>query len=188
MRALSFRSLLWGRIGSDVLGGARTVNVPETEGNSTTWLGHVWKSAGERRMAIRNSDLEGSAVARRGRVNTIYGCSNIGSQRVIGSRRRILRWDNGLKCRSCWHAVLSRFRLCARQSGASKKVNRVRGATGFGVQSRESKRSLWVTTNTEPKFRRVISKGRRVTSDQVSVAGGGAGAPHAGFVYLSGST
>ena len=68
--------------------------------------------------------------------------------------------------------MLSRFRLCARQSSASKKLNRVRGATGLGVHSRESKRSLRVATDTEPKFRCVISKRRRVTSDQVSVARG----------------
>ena len=86
------------------------------------------------------------------------------------------------------HAVLGRFGLCARQSGASEKVNRVWGATGLGVQSRESKRSLRVATDTEPKFRRVIGKGRRVASDQVFVARGGAGAPHAGFVSLSGCT
>ena len=85
-----------------------------------------------------------------------------------------------------WPAVLGRFGLCARESGASEKVNRVRGATGFGVESRESQRSLRVATDTEPEFRRVIGKGRRVTSDQFSVARGGAVTPHTGFVSLSG--
>ena len=62
------------------------------------------------------------------------------------------------------------------------------GCDGLRRSIARAKRSLRVATDTEPKFRRVIGKGHRVTSDQVSVARGGAGAPHAGFVYLSGST
>ena len=88
--------------------------------------------------------------------------------------------------RPAWPAALGRFGLCARENGASEKVNRVRGATGFGVESRQSQRSLRVATDPEPKFRRVIGEGCRVARDQFFIARGGAGAPQAGFVSLSG--